>query len=335
MFFAVLLCAAQCQNGLGSSLASRVRALGGGLPNGFNNYVTGINTFAFDEAVEITTDQIASKTSDTRTYSVGTGAFVGRLLIRKFFKKVGRFFSRAGSSMRIRRGRGRGVTVNRNSVVSVPYANERVSFSPFSDLNALKFATSYYKLHHHERINAPGLCLYQATAIEGKRSGKDISYRVGYGYTFGTGVGQYTVHTQRVCKKFLFIKKCKNQSTRINRGLTPAEQQAVSNGLSATLYSSIASKVASGRNLMRLSRTHRRRAVSRKHHTFQHASGIAAEDVNAALTHMLGENNEAFNGPIPEDMPVFVNDSKGQTHKIVVKGKDSKSVKVWTLVATA
>lgn len=336
IFLAVLFCTAHCQADLRTSLASRVRAMSGSLPGGYSSYVAGTNTFTFVDAVQIATSDIASKVSETRTYSVGTGAFLGRQLFRSFFRRVGGFFKRAGSlttRKANRNSRASTIVANRLRAANVPYSSERVSFTPFSDLGTLKFSTSYYKLHHEEKLNSPGLCMYKAAAIVGSRSGNKIQYQVGYGYSFGTGLSQYTSYTHRVCRRRFFSKKCRDETIQVNRGLTPSETQIVFQGLSVTLFSALANKISSDGRLLR--RAHKSPTPTKrnhkKHHTFQHARGVEDKDVNSAIASMIGEKAEGFSVTVSKGDSLFINDSQGRTHRVKVNGKHSKNVKVWTL----
>lgn len=328
---AILFCAAQCQANLGQSLAAKVRAVAGNSPHGLSNYISGLQSFAFDASATISTSEIASRAGITRSYRLGDGAFLGRLLRRRrIFKRVGKIFRGRSSK------RGRIINVARHNAVDQTV----LRFTPFQDLNALKFATSYHKLHHEKEIKSPGRCLYKATAIIGTRSGGTIHYKAGYGYSFGAGIAQVTSHTTRVCKKKLFWKKCKNVVTKVNRGLTPQEQELISEGLSHNLFTKMAAKLQSSGRLLR-GRENRIRFGHTstfpafdpsRHEAFQHAKGVSRQNLVSAISSLVGkELTETDSSKIRQNKPFILRNDNGQKHRVQVTGDKKLNINVWTL----
>jgi len=329
---AILFCAAQCQANLGQSLAAKVRAVAGNSPHGLSNYISGLQSFAFEASATISTSEIASHAGITKSYRLGDGAFLGRLLRRRFFSRVGKIFRGRSSN------RGRNINVARHNAVDQTV----LRFTPFQDLNALKFATSYHKLHHEKEIRSPGRCLYKATAIIGTRSGSTIHYKAGYGYSFGAGIAQVTSHTTRVCKKKLFWKKCKNVVTKVNRGLTPQEQELISEGLSHNLFTKMAAKLQSSGRLLRRSQfrnnSTRRYAFlpydPSKHQAFQHAKGVSRDNIVYAISSLVGKDlTKVDNSKIRQDKPFILRNKDGVRHRVQVTGDEDLTIKVWTLKA--
>ena len=209
---------------------------------------------------------------------------------------------------------------------------QKTSFTPFKDLDNLKFGTVYHKIHTEKSIAVPGVTYFKSTAVIAKKTDDNIVYRTAYGWTGGNGIQLSTVTTRRECKSYFFFTKCHDVQVTIPRGLLPEEFQLVTDGLENLLYSALAAKVSSVR-LLRLSSlgADEKRGAD----AFQTLAGVQKSQLFEAISALI-EDAPAISQETKESLlkgeEVLVSTTAGKTHTVRALGDSDAifDVKIWT-----
>lgn len=279
-----------------------------------SSLINSIHTFTHSQTVHCTRAQIPNYTGQAKSFNLVSGASTsGRLLRRRggrgrSFRRSAprrtcpvrphRLFGRVAVHHRVSpvffvRGRGRHF---HHFVLPSPFAawsSLKVDFTPFSDMQNLKFGKNYQNVRFEEHITGAGLSWVKASGAFGKRDGDNITFSVGYGWTFGLITQQYNTISVRVTKKKWFRKRTYTEHRKVPRGLYPTELEQVKQGLEDGLFAKIADKLSgSGARLLSLSSASQRKTPEidfskvKNLDNYQKMEGISKEDLKAAIAAM-------------------------------------------------
>ena len=100
---------------------------------------------------------------------------------------------------------------------------------PFAKLKSLLFGSKskFKALLFTNQINANGAGRIIANAIIGSRNGDDIEFVSAYGVVQITAKQQFNSQKVRKCKRFLFFKRCHDETVRTPRGFFNNELEAI------------------------------------------------------------------------------------------------------------
>lgn len=187
----------------------------------------------------------------------------------------------------------------------------------------LKFGKNYQNVRFEEHITGAGLSWVKASGAFGKRDGDNITFSVGYGWTFGLITQQYNTISVRVTKRKWFRKRTHTEHRKVPRGLYPTELGQVKQGLEDGLFAKIADKLSgSGARLLSLSSASQRKTPEidfskvKNLDNYQKMEGISKEDLKAAIAAMT-ENAQVSIKKL--DKGVFNVWGKTMNHDVKVK----------------
>ena len=210
-----------------------------------------------------------------------------------------------------------------------PFGGARTTFKPYQDLSNIKFGVNYHKIHHENQIRIPGDVWAKLTAVIATREGSTVNYKVGYGWTIGKGQQLYSTSTIRKCKRVFFFKKCWNEKIKVPRGLFPHEFTVALQGLENTLFYQVANKVASGRLLRRVGKSH---TAVQSSEVYQSIQGVDLSQLFDAIYSLMGQEVQLDKQSVLKGDPVTVATSDGREHtiKTVQEEENKREVQVWT-----
>lgn len=316
---AILIASSSCR--LGGSLAQSLRnAAPPGQPS-LGHYLTGINSFSFNEEINIAKSEIPNFVGITKTLNINTG---------------GAPQPPAQVQRRVRIGRRwRVITVP----VANPYAGTNLVFRPFADVENLRWGTRHQKIHLDHSIHVPGISYFKVLASVGERSGNAITYRAGYGWSYGTAQQLYNTVSVRKCRRRLFSKKCWNENVRIPRGVFPHELDLVGKGLENLVFNKIAEQA--GRTLQQTEEKKKLPLPSndkidpKKDAVYQKLDGVAFKDIIPAIRSLVKSGRLRFSKRIlTPGVRSKIVDGQGNAHELLItrEGKEKKTftIEIWT-----
>jgi hypothetical protein len=175
--------------------------------------------------------------------------------------------------------------------VYAAYTSRTIEFTPFKDLTNLKFGSKYQNIRIDQNINGEGLSVYQTSGSFGTRTGSDITYKTGFGWSFGLSTQQYSSTTVQRSKKRWFRTKRWTEVIKVPRGFLPAELEVVRTGLENEIYGAIAAKLtANGSRRLSEALATQMPEIDFTQigdaDTFQKMDGVAKEDLKNAIKSM-------------------------------------------------
>lgn len=257
--------------------------------------ISGIRTFVDEKTATISTSEIPN---------FGDNSFVYNLL-------DGDFMQTARSLRRRRR-----IVVRLRASAVIPKLP--LAFKPFEGLKDLKFGKEYKRVLVEQSIKSPGLSWGKVTAMEGTRTGPQIQYVSGYGWSWGNAVQLYNINSVRKCKRILFWKKCRNENIKIPRGLHPNEIHEVEKALHNPILEQLRNRLSSGRILKTIRSTQALNMPAGMNQV-QVLTAVKFHHVTSALKGMIGSHVTLPRYLVAKEAALTVIDEFGRKHLVEQK----------------